>query len=188
MSDVTESILSVPKGFSVAREGEQVLHITYRHTGMGCMILFLVVWLSGWTVACAAIVRELLGKPGQPQGYVFAIPFLAGEVFVAVILLWFFFGRTHFLLSPEGLVVTKQLFVWSKTRVFLMDEIKGFSQVKDGGEGDDSFPSWGLVVNVGKSVKILSRQEPKKSLWLGELLEQWSGKQFRRSTDAVEEF
>jgi len=182
------SLPSVPKGFKVARQGDDVLHIEHRHTGMGCMVIFLLVWLSGWTVACGFLAKAVWDKPGM---ILFAMPFFAGEIFAAIILLWIFFGRTHYILTPDGLQVTRRLLTWSKTRMFPIQDIKGFKQVKDGGEGEDSFPSWGLVVvmNNAKSVKILSRQGPQKSLWLGALLGQWSGKEFCESgQQAIEQF
>ena len=52
-------------------------------------------------------------------------------------------------------------------------------QVKDGGEGKDSFPSWGLNVQVEKPYILLSRQEYQKSHWLGTMLKKWSGKPFK---------
>jgi hypothetical protein len=181
--DIAGSLPSVPKGFKIVREGD-VLHIEHKHTGMSCMVVFLVVWLSMWTTGCVMIVKEIRDHPGF---VLLAILFLIAEIFAAVILLWIFFGRTHYFLTPSGLLVTRRLFTWSKTRMFPMLDINGFKQVKDGGEGEDSFPSWGLVVVVSnnKSVKILSRQELQKSLWLGELLGKWSGKEFHKSVDQV---
>ena len=183
------SMLSVPKGFKIVREADKVLHLEYRASGMGCIVLFLLVWLSAWTVPCVVLVTAAIALP-QPIGIVpglFAVPFVGGEVAVAGFLLWIFFGRTDFVLAPEGLTVTKRLFAWSKCRVFPIDEIEGFTQIRDGGRRN-SLLSWGLVVNAATPVKILSRQEPAKGLWLGGLLEKWSGKKFRRSRDAAEEF
>ena len=177
----TEWLEKVPKGFKVAREGAEGLHVEYRHTGMGCMVVFLLLWLSAWTVGCVFIVRDALSHSfwEKPALYLFAVPFLAAEIAVAGILLWIFFGRTHFVLTPDALEVTQRLFNWSRTRVFPLDDIAGFRQVKDGGEGDDSFPSWGLCVEGSRSMKILSRQDRGKSQWLGGLLSAWSGKAFR---------
>lgn len=178
LKDTTDLLESVPKGFKVAREGADGLHIEYRATGMGCMVAVLLIWLSIWTLGCIFLVRDALShSPLEAPGtYLFALPFLAGEVAVGAILVWIFFSRLHFILTPDALEVRKCLFSWSRTRIFPMEEIKRFRQVKDGGEGEDSFPSWGLHVDADTSVKILSRQETRKSLWLGELLSQWSGK------------
>jgi hypothetical protein len=188
MSEESTGLLpSVPKGFKVAKEGDETLHVEYRQAGMGCSVVFLVVFLSFWTVPCVLLLVGVFSGPplASLASCLFAIPCLAGEVLVAIILLWMFFGRMHFILMPDGLKVTKRLFTWSKTRVFPMGEITAFTQVKDGGGGEDSFPSWGLVVHAAKSVKIFSRQELKKSLWLGELLSKWSGKEFRTWSEQV---
>ena len=43
-------------------------------------------------------------------------------------------------------------------------------QVKDGGEGDDSFPSWGLKVEGDRETTPIFRQSYDKSHWLGRAL------------------
>ena len=57
-------------------------------------------------------------------------------------------------------------------------ELKEVKQVKDGGEGEDSFPSWGLALIAGTEVHVLSRQPIDKSDWLGPIIAKWAGVEF----------
>jgi hypothetical protein len=52
--------------------------------------------------------------------------------------------------------------------------IRRIVQVKDGGEDDDSFPSWGLKVEGEKEVTLIYRQPYDKSHWLGGVLAKWA--------------
>ena len=56
--------------------------------------------------------------------------------------------------------------------------IKTFIQIKDGGEGDDSFPSWGLEVEEKKKNSLISQQPYESSHWLGRFLARWAGVEF----------
>ncbi len=140
------------------------------------MVIFLIVWVSFWTPFCIIIFEETILKNSSiidhPSDYFMLIGFLAGEITVLYTLMKIFFGRTYFILEEKKLKVTHHLFGWSKSHVFPLNEISGFNRIKDGGE-EDTFPSWGLIVNAKKSIKVLSRQEPEKSIWLKKLLYSW---------------
>ena len=71
---------------SVASPGHGKLVVRYRHSGMGCMLLFLGVFLTGWTAAGAAAIWVLVTK-FRPFAAIWLCGWLLGEVFVAGTLL-----------------------------------------------------------------------------------------------------
>ena len=72
-------------------------------------------------------------------------------------------------------MVERSLLWRCRHRVFPRQQVTAVKQVKDGGEGDDSFPSWGLVVMGADGVFVLSRQPRDKSDWLGPVIAKWAG-------------
>ena len=56
---------------------------------------------------------------------------------------------------------------------------KRIQQIQDGGDLEDSFPSWGLTVHTSKRFQLIVRQPYASSLWLGRVLGEWSGVEFR---------
>jgi hypothetical protein len=176
--DLLALIEDVPKGFSArADAGRRTLHITYRRQGMGCMVLFLGVWLAGWTAGGAFALWEML-RNWEPFLLVWLCFWFVGEVAVGCFLAWNLCGRTEMTFEPSRLLVERVLFGWRRGWLAGQRQIAEIRQVKDGGEGDDSFPSWGLVVQADKKRIVLSRQEYEKSLWLGRVLSCWSGVAF----------
>jgi hypothetical protein len=108
----------------------------------------------------------------------FLAPFWAIEFAAIGYVAWFFRSVTVFTFMPEALIAERWLLWFRRRRVFPRREIVAVKQVKDGGEGDDSFPSWGLAVIADKEVRILSRQPIDKSAWLGPVIATWAGVAF----------
>ena len=60
--------------------------------------------------------------------------------------------------------------------------------MRDGGQGDDSFPSWGLEVeadtntnpniDTDRKTTLLYRQPYEKSRWLGQVVARWAEVEF----------
>ncbi len=168
----------VPNGFRARLDiGGRTLRITYRRRGMGCLVLFLSVWLAGWTAGGIAAITALSREFGW-----FILVWLGGwavgELAVTYFLAWLLFGSTEIVLEPDRLVVDKVLFGWHRTSSVERSDIREIAQVKDGGEGDDSFPSWGLNVMSDEKVSVLARQEYEKGAWLCRVLSVWAGRPF----------
>ena len=69
---------------------------------------FLTLWLLGWSVGCGVIAHRLWTEP-RPATLVFALPFWAGELFVAAMLVRYWFGRGRLHHSPSGLVISEDI-------------------------------------------------------------------------------
>ena len=164
-----------PKGFTILPSSGGPPAIAYRTTGMGCVMLFFGVWLAGWTAGCVFLAYAVsTGKETAPSIW-FCLPFWISEFLVLGFVLWYFFAVTTYTFSPDKLVVEKRLWRFARVREFPKAGVKSICQVKDGGQGEDSFPSWGLRVDGEKCGVILYRQPLDRSSWLGPIIAQWAG-------------
>jgi hypothetical protein len=166
---------------------------------MGCLNVFLSAWLTGWTIGCVALIHGYFNggkmEGGDPIPLWFVMAFVIPWFIVAYLLLYSNFAGKTFRLSPDRLdIETKLLFL--RWRITLpRDTISEINQTKDGGEGDDSFPSWGLQVksaaesstliermtlinNFGRKHRyrtVLARLPYDHSEWLANVLGNWVG-------------
>ena len=109
------------------------------------------------------------------------MPFWAAEIFVVSYAVWFYRSLLSFAFGEDELLVERTFLWYRRRRAFGRREVSAVKQIKDGGEGEDSFPSWGLVVVAKLEVKVLSRQPIEKSDWLGPIIAQWAGVPFERA-------
>jgi hypothetical protein len=170
-----------PRGFKVTTADDGGLLIQYRASGMGCAAVLFGVWLTGWSAACLlGTYSALFDLAGI--NYVLllfmVVPFWFVEVFTVVFVAWLYLSVTKFLFGQEELIVERQLLWYRRRRVFRASEIKAVRQIKDGKEGEDNWPSWGLLVVAGSNVKLLSRQPIDKSDWFGPVVAKWAGVSF----------
>jgi len=182
---MSEELLDIaPKGFDVRRSSNGDLYIEYRTTGMGCMVIFLAVFVI-FMGAGFIFAWHLEGSEGMRKIF-FELPWWAyfalfagfsAYIYFTFFLLWSLFGKTLYWAAPNRLSMEKRLFLWSKQVVVDRKDMKTLIQVKEGGGDDDSFPSWGLdlvtdkkVFLFSRKVKLLFRQRIEKSDWLGSLL------------------
>ena len=106
--------------------------------------------------------------------------FWAGGVWVLGYALWRFHATTKLTFSADCLLLERRLFLYKDRCSVWKREIERLRQVKDGGEGEDDFPSWGLSLDAARTVRVLSRQEIEKSAWLGPIVAQWAGVEYRK--------
>jgi hypothetical protein len=174
---------SVPKGFTIIPDKEkESIYILHHRTGMYVMNGFLIIWLVFWTGGCVWLLRGyiqgLTVEGAERMPFLFLSFFWAAEIFVACWLIYCFFGKRLYILTPQELVVEVSVFRFRRVKVIPSVSIKLFRQVKDGGEDEDSFPSWGLTVEADKKTTLLYRQRYEKSHWLGQTLAAWAGVDF----------
>ncbi|WP_152004392.1 hypothetical protein [Desulfoluna spongiiphila] len=173
---------SKPKGFNIYEDRFGNLKISFKTEGMVGTAIFFTIWLSIWTIGCFFMALDLWNTPiDECWGLaLFSIPFFAAEVGTIIFLLWYFVGKTYYILGKYDLSVSKELFFWNKRTSFDKSDINIIRQIKDGGDSD-SFDSWGLALEGKKNVIILSKQKFEKSYWLGQLIADWADSTFIES-------
>lgn len=177
-----------PEGISLLSESPNLL-IEYRHKGMGCFLLMISVVTGGLGLMTAYVGIH------QPDEFVTGITSSWGAIVCSIAgvvawcywlfyLVWFLFGSIRVEANDDLLFITKRLFGLSWTHSISRNELIGFRQIKDGGEGDDTFPSWGLRVDTrARGVWILRRQSLETSAWLGDRLAAFYNLNFIPSPD-----
>ena len=179
-----ESLNEPPKGFRIATDESDDVIISYNTTGMGCLLWFLVILLVGVSGAFGVVgyyepggMRQLLNDRG---GWFSLGCGIVAAIFFVSFLLFHLFGSTLFCLNSSGLTIRKCLFGLTWGKAIDRDNMEYLEQVKDGGEGEDSFPSWGLNLMAGRRSKLLARQPIEKSDWLGRKLSEFFKIEFKR--------
>ena len=181
--------VQIPAGFRILADSPDELTIAYRSTGMGCRLWFLgmsIVGLAGG-LGFFAVTR-----PADLRFLIFAtwwapLSFLAGVsaiAYYAGVVIFHLFGETLISVTAERMAVTRRLVRLSWTKSILQSEVSHLEQIKDGGEGEDSFPSWGLRVMGRRRCWLISRQPIDKSDWLGKRLADMLRVEFRPSVPA----
>src|SRR5258706_16370329 len=145
---------------------------------MGCLNVFLAAFLVCFVVGVAVNFlsgREAIWKWIREERlltWIIVACALVALGYFFVFLLWNLFGRSGFRIASHALHVEKRLFFWRRVKTIHVSTMKSLEQIKDGGEGDDSFPSWGLRLVAERQFTLLFRQPIEKSDWLGLLLSQ----------------
>lgn len=159
------------------------IHLSYRSHGVGCMVAFTFVLplMVGGGFAAFAIAA-----PDDFLAFAFST-WWAPVCLVAGISAFFYFlgfslfhwfGETRIIANREALTVRRGLWCFASTTDIQREALQKFEQVKDGGEGEDTFPTWGLFAVAKKKVPVLSRQPLEKSDWLGGVLAEHFGVEY----------
>lgn len=171
-----------PAGFVLESQVGRGLVIHHRRRGMGCMNLFLLGWLTFWTVGCVFLLRSYLNGGQMEDGDPIPLWFVAGfwgvDLAVLGFVLFLFLGRRCYRLDEQQLVSETTFLGRTWSKVIPRSGIARFVQVKDGGTGEDSFPSWGLKVEGSVHATLIFRQPYAVSLWFGRVLAAWAGVPF----------
>jgi hypothetical protein len=168
----------MPDGFTedVHRYDGVVIH--HRHTGMGCMNVFCAVWLAIWTIGCVFLLRAYLtGAPSDDGSTIplwLVVVFWGFELIAGTIIVRLLFGKETFHLRDEALVIEQTVLGCRSSKTVVRRSIRELVQVKDGGEDEDSFPSWGLKLKGDTDVSLITRQPYPKSRWLGRRIARWA--------------
>lgn len=177
-TEPTPAIPPAPDGFLMVTADGGAVVIHHRRTGMKGMLVFLCLWLAGWTAACIFLAHAYAnGKMdnGTPMPIWFVLVFWASDIFVLGLLLYLLFARKAYRLDGDGLTVEVTLLGYRRVRAVSRQDLRRIVQIQDGGRGEDSFPSWGLrAETTGKPLTLVFRQPYEISHWLGQVLAQWA--------------
>ena len=185
----------IPQGFHETHSNG-CLVIEWQRS-FGCLSFFCAVFLVCFTAAPIIVVSSYLQDSkmddGSPIQLWFPIVACVGWLLAATFCLPLIFTKKRFVFSKEKLTVeSKVLFVRWK-REIEKATIQNIELVKDGGEGDDSFPTWGVRVEFAKSGfyflfatkthNLLPRTEEKQAEWFCQKVSNWAESENRHALD-----
>ena len=174
---------TMPEGFTMEQEGKTRFIIYYKRTGMIGMISFLIIFLAVWTKGCILLLQQDFGieaaRHGNSMPSWVVLIFLGAEVFLSFKVIYFLFCRKIFRLNYGKLIIETHVLTYNRTQIIQKNSLRRFVQIKDGGEDEDTFPSWGLQAETDeRKITLIYRQPYEKSLWLGQILAKWANVKF----------
>jgi hypothetical protein len=134
--------------------------------------VFLLLWLSAWTVGCAWLLRVVITQR-EPFMILFAVPFWVSWLFVAAKLMDSLFGHHRFILDSEGLAHEwRALLLRSRRRIPLSDirrfQVRLFSVDSETGSRTTGIE----VVTMGRSQTLGTRLPDLERDWLAYRLDE----------------
>lgn len=148
---------------------------------MGCLALFFLVWIGGWTVACIVWTRRyLLAEQGVDLGGLLCVSFYWFADFCVIShTIWYFRAATEFRFDVEKLEVEKSFWWFRRKNVFRRDQIKTIKQVIEL-DSEGSNETWGVVIITHEETKVMTGQWIEKTNWLGPIISEWVGVSFEQ--------
>jgi ankyrin repeat protein len=185
MRTVTQA--GTPPGITLARNDRAELVITHRTHGMRGLRIFAWVWCMGWLgisgFALLAMWREstsfasFIAKFGGHAGFWMPPLFFGIGLAVAAFFIWLLYKQTILTLRAGEMEIVRRLGPIYWRNIFSKSTVTAFQVKQDGGEGEDSFPSWAVQAEIaGNTTLIVERQEREVTDWLCLQLSQWLGK------------
>jgi len=113
----------VPKNLKIAAS-ELGNRLTLEHSGRSWGVaVFLLIWLSMWTVACGVLIIRFITEP-KFENVMFAVPFLLAEVAVMIVLIGMLFGRTRLEIDETSLRYGRRALISLANREHRLDELR----------------------------------------------------------------
>jgi hypothetical protein len=183
---MTQDNEKIPDGFRILAASPDEWRVAYKSTGMGCMLWFLGICISGlaggmayFAIAQPADFRDMIfGSWWTPFAFAAGI---GAIVYFTCFMIFHVFGEAVISVTSDDVAVSRRLFGLAWTKTIPRSHVSYLMQIKDGGEGDDSFPSWGLRLVGRRNCSLISRQPIEKSDWLGGRLAEILGVEFTPS-------
>lgn len=175
---MVENETSIPSGFSLPENGGEATVFHYRSTGMGGILIFVSLLLLVLGLMVLGHFDLAFLKVMVKEAWWSPLAMLCGlwaYIHFLCFLLFHLFGVTVFSIRSDTITMTRKILLVKLCSTHHKNEVKHIRQLKDGGEGDDSFHSWGLELVLKekvawfthKKLTLLSRQDREKSDWLG---------------------
>lgn len=197
----SDADIAMPRAVHVIRSTRDSFELRVRRTGMVGAHIFLAIWITGvvgfliyffhhsdWLfeingwMADEPVDRNKLIKMGLVAS--FFVAFLIGCVLALGSLIYSLFAMKRVQGDLYNLNIETSVLGYTWRRVIPRQSIKAFVQVKDGGKGEDSFPSWGLKVLAAEEQTLIYRQPYEVSAWLGRYLARWAGVDYTWGAEA----
>lgn len=177
---LAEKLAAPPQGFTVPEVSAARITITYHATRLGC-------WFGLLSVACFCGIAVVLTSlvifwfPG-------VLPILRELILLAVLarlsltLLFRRYCVMELSVSETTLEISRRFFGISRHTSVPWTELRVLKQSQDGGTSITLFESWGLcLLGTQAYWHLVSRERREVSDWLGEVLAELLGLEFRRA-------
>ena len=133
-------------------------------------IVFLTLWLAGWTVACVALAWTAITSR-QLFPFLFGLPFWSSWVFAAVWITKDLYGLQTVSLDPVGLAYERSSPAMTTQRFVPLEELRGIESrvffVDDDGEAKHGIE----IRTLGRSITIATARPPPERDWLAARLD-----------------
>jgi hypothetical protein len=117
--------MGAPRFAVETTDGYEQINIPARRNIL--VILFLSVWLTGWTVGGVSVIIVLVSKGFQPFLAIWLCGWALGEAYVAVTLCWLLFGLEAIRVLGADLEVGYLMLGFARRRLFRGSEIRHLS-------------------------------------------------------------
>ncbi|QDU56411.1 hypothetical protein [Aeoliella mucimassa] len=147
------------------------LHLNWRTPKLG-VSLFLLLWLTGWTVGCVFLIHTLL-TDFEWFMVLFSIPFFVAWFAVAGITAYLLFGRHQLALGQHSLRHTSWAVIRVGTREIPIDEVLRAFVDEEVSHSQNDVPVWHNFIRVdtlGKPVKFAKGIKEDEAAWLAETI------------------
>ncbi len=155
--------------FRVDQDDDEL--VLRRRTGSLAVGLFLVLWLSVWTVGVVFLTRDLIRQPSLLH-VLWALPFWAAWIFASCLLLGSFLGFEQLRIGAHG-IEHRSLFA---RRFVPLDEVMGIALdfrvvTSDRGRSKTTQPVLKIVA-TGKPLDVGQGVGDEELKWLGSLIQE----------------
>ena len=118
------------------------------------VVIFLTVWLTGWTVGCVILTWSVLAKPTFFD-FCFVGAFWAGWLAGFGVLIGSLFGRKTAWLNRDGLSSEYRVLFWTASRYAPLEEIRCFHAKTEKAKDSDSSDSYSVeTAGSGKPISF----------------------------------
>jgi hypothetical protein len=134
----------------------------------GCALLFISVWLIGWTLVCALLVFKVVTEPSL-KVFAFAVPFCASWIAVVCLMAWRIFGKETLFLGRDEAIFQKKAIIRLSSRVVPREEVRGFREyatVSRGRHNREVKYSGIEILTLGKPVQFGLGLPEEERAWL----------------------
>lgn len=126
---------------------------------------FLLLWLIGWTVGCVFLAGTIINDPSIGT-IMFAVPFYAAWLAVAVFLVWSVFGTETVLVQRDRVLFLRKAFVQLTAKSIDATDVQQFCTCRSSYQENDCY-LWGIeVTTIGKPIRFGYRIPKQERLWL----------------------
>lgn len=141
-----------------------------RRTGHIAITAFMLVWMSGWTAGCIALVHQAIMEPST-QFVAFCVPFVIGWFFGAALLAGSLFGRESLVVSRDGVDCEQRMLVrWRRQRAEL-DDVRAITEFSTMADSESGQRSYGLrIETTGEPIRFGQGTKEEERAWLKDLI------------------